>query len=211
MEILAKVEPVFQGNQKVLGDIQYTRATIEEHSGNLVKAKQHAYAALQSYEMLGDDRLLLKAEVNAAHYEFKDKKYVQSQILLERALARTVGDPFLELFVIKEYVETLLKLKQIRQAKQTIQQTLENKAQELNTHQRIRDKLLLLLSVAQNDRQHAEQLLFSEQAELKVRRLAFLFLRSLCIQAGDEVLLMKYSKIAYKIFNYKNVLDEEEL
>jgi tetratricopeptide (TPR) repeat protein len=207
-QILQTVETVFQDDPEKLSGAHYTRMKQKESQGDIEGAKKYAYLSLTCIQQHEVSYKIGIAQVNAAHYESMTGNYRESEQLLSAAVPNLKADRYSQLVAVKEYVKTLLQLKNAETAVQVIQEYLPR----ATDYPDLAAKLRILFSVATQDMTFAEQVSDDEKSSLKVRYLACRMLMNHFKTLRDgESLLRYYEKAEAVSAKPYNFLNEEDL
>jgi hypothetical protein len=192
LPLLSEVEQALEDDPGKQGAIYYAKGRIAEHARDLVGAKEYAYLALGSFQASCERFRIGQAEINVAHYEYLDQNYHRALQVLESAILHLRGYQAFELIAVKEYAKTLLRLKQRTRAKCVLSEFLPSSKAEPE----LESKLYILLSMATNDVQYAQQVAHDNQRDRQARLLACKYLISRYKAQYDSASLLKYYEMA---------------
>ncbi|MGB8954806.1 MAG: tetratricopeptide repeat protein, partial [Tumebacillaceae bacterium] len=149
---LAEVERVFVSSPKHAGAICYSKAMIAEHLGDLEGTKQNLYQSLTFSEMTQEPIRVGRAELNIAHFEYKNKNYETAKDYIEKAITHLNSDPEIKRIAFKVYAKLLLKMGERERALEIIKTALkEFSGTGIPT---LKAKFYILYSIATRDVQY---------------------------------------------------------
>ncbi|KEO85122.1 helix-turn-helix domain-containing protein [Tumebacillus flagellatus] len=204
-EMLQHVERVAATNFKALGMIAYTRMRIQEMRGEIKLAREYAYRSLEYFQRTENSKQIGTAYINVAHFEFETGDYRASANALEQAMKYAEGFEDILVHVVKDYVKTLLKLREFESARSVIQ-THENMAKDYPLYW---GKLQIMKTVAFDDPSFADRLVQDGSANVQIRYFASkCLLEFYALKGNAEMALSYYEKV--RIFsNTKSEFLEE--
>ncbi|TCP59376.1 Hermansky-Pudlak syndrome 3 (HPS3) protein [Tumebacillus sp. BK434] len=167
-EMLNLVEDVFSDDPSKLSMAYYTRMIMNEDRGELEQAKKLAYRSLELFEQTNDNKQIGRALINVAHYEYVLGNYKTSARLLGSAI--NIVKSFEEILIIalKEYVKSLLQLRDYHLALQIIDE-YDSLAQDYPEYW---GRLQIMRTVAKDDPSCAESVLNNTNLSVNLRYLA---------------------------------------
>lgn len=208
-KILNDIESFFISDPKRKGIINYSLAKISEQKGETEKASQYYYASLNAYRETEAPFFISKALHNTACFEFRCGNFATSKDLFEQALPDLSDHTFHRFVCTKEYCKTLISLGENKHAAELIASSLRKIGSKEMQH--LHDQFTLMLSLANDNPEHAEQLL-DRECDPGIKQLAYRLLMDLYDKRGDSYSLMKYYRMAKDIgFSSHNILFEEDL
>ncbi|ARU60500.1 hypothetical protein CBW65_04985 [Tumebacillus avium] len=202
---LKEVENALLERPESLGGLHYIRMKVNEDRGNLEIAREHAYQSLQYLEQTFDEEQICRAMVNVAHYEYLLKNYEKSAEILCSAMEKHEISHYTNIFIAKEYVKSLIKLKHFEVAKQVLNEYLTRSKEYSDLHA----KLSIFSSVVHNTPSYAEGVLKDTTINIEIRHKACAFLMSYYSYQDDSDLLMKYYKMGRMLSASKLVYFDE--
>ncbi|PWK16145.1 helix-turn-helix domain-containing protein [Tumebacillus permanentifrigoris] len=207
-EILQVVEQAFPDNSQVMGISFYTRMKMQEDRGDMKQAKEHAYRSLEFFEQTNNGNHIGKALYNAAYYEYILGNYEKSAKLLSSALKHVLPYEDVLVQVVKNYVKSLMKLRDYDTAIQVVEEYTE----VVKEYPEYAAKLKIMYSVAVDDPSYAESVINDATLSASVRYIASKCLTEYYYLKGDAVTAMRYyEKVRIYSSTKSEYLDEEEL
>ncbi|ASS76749.1 hypothetical protein CIG75_18595 [Tumebacillus algifaecis] len=187
-ELLQMVETVFVDDAETLAMAQYTRMIMQEDRGNIQKAMEHAYKSLEFFKQIDSNEQIAIALLNAAHYEYIIRNYTESAKLLSEAMhfAESFEDTLA--LIIKEYVKSLIQLKDYTTAIQLI----EEYASLTKQYPEYWGKLQIMYTVAKDDPSYAASVSRSDEFSRSVRFYACKCLMEFYFLKNDAETAMSY-------------------
>lgn len=209
--IISELEPLFESKPERSGALCYSYAMIEYQNGNKESAKQKLYQSLEYYCMAANEKNIGRAEHNVGYIEYATANYETAKKFFESALPRLSQHRYWYLVTVKDYIKTLIILREGNIAEELISHSL----QEVQTlgYLELEAKMLLLLSRVSNNPENAIHVVNEEKYGPKVRILGCKFLINFYKKIGDSSMFMKYHEVAEKISEKKfsDILFEEDL
>jgi tetratricopeptide (TPR) repeat protein len=187
-DLLGVVEETFADDPEKLGMVQYTRMKVQEERGNLELARNHAYRSLEHFEQTHNNRQIGHALINVAHYEYTLGNYKEAAQVLSTAIDTV--KPFEDILVlaVKEYVKSLMQLKD----HQTAIQVIEEYSDLVKDYPDYWGRLQIMYTVAKDDPSYAESVIDNSNVSVKVRYFACKCLMEFYYCRGDAETLMRY-------------------
>ncbi|ARU63006.1 hypothetical protein CBW65_20030 [Tumebacillus avium] len=206
--LLVVVEKEFAEDYEKLGMAQYTRMKMQEDRGNVERAKQHAIRSLELFQLTGDPLQIGTALLNVGHYEFLFGNFNECKKLLSSALEHVKSHDDICVHVVKNYVKTLMKLKDYQSAVQIIDEYTAL-AKEYPEYWA---KIKVMYAVAKDEPSFADSVINDTSASTSVRYIASKCLMEYFYLKGDAEQTMRYYE-KVRIFSHtkSEYLDEEEL
>ncbi|HEU4965745.1 MAG TPA: helix-turn-helix transcriptional regulator, partial [Bacilli bacterium] len=151
-DVLQITERAFAEDVEVMGQVEYTRMKVQEERGAIEQARVHAYRSYEFFEQTQNRRQISHASINTAHYEYLLGNYAASARILSDAI--DTSKPFEDILirVVKEYVKSLIQLREYEKATRVID-VFEALAAE---HPEIQSKLQIMKSTATGNPSFAE-------------------------------------------------------
>jgi tetratricopeptide (TPR) repeat protein len=210
IRFLGECENSFEVSPIHAGKICYSHASIAYKLGDIVEAREFLNKSLQHFQLTGNERSIGKAEHTLACVEYKIGNYNESKHLFEQAMIRLCPYDDVKFISIKDYIKTLLKLKEFPKARELIMNSLPEI--ESKGILEMKGLYLILLAIANNDPNSVETVLDMNDMPAYVKKLAFKYLAYYYKQIDDCQLFMKYSKMVDQFLDTNSdILDEEEL
>ncbi|TCP57776.1 hypothetical protein EV586_102220 [Tumebacillus sp. BK434] len=204
--MLAVVEEALADFPEAMGLAYYTRMKVCEDRGEIEEAKKYAYLSLEQFEQTNDEQIG-KALINTAHFEFLTKNYKKAAELLLTAIDKLIMHDYFMLIAVKEYVKTLVRLKEYEAASSLIEKHLPP-AQD---YPELHGKLQLLYSIAKETPEYAIKVCENDQLDKEVRYMASKYLTSYYSVKDDSDSVLKYYKLGRMLSNNRNEFHEGDL
>jgi tetratricopeptide (TPR) repeat protein len=196
-ELFREIEPLLADQPEPLGAMCYAQAKMAEHLGDDEEAKRIVVQSLRYYELTQDRNAIGRALINVAHYEFKTRQYVKAKVHLEKAILCVEDDLHTRLIAEKEYAKALIKLGDLQKAEEVIKDALL-RLKPLNRPD-VEGKFYVLLAIATDSCQFAEQICSQKKYGARVRHLACLYLIDYYKRMDDASSLLRYYRYAEEL------------
>lgn len=206
--LLDELKPDFDDSDpEFTGTLYLSQAITEQRLGDMAKVRDLLVHSLDYFRLTGNIDLIGRGEHNIAYHEYCVGNYYKSKELFEQTITTLADCGQSRLVAIKEYVKVLLKLNERKLAVQWI----DNSLQELEhvEHQHLKAQFLLLLTIATNDKAHAERVLDLENVGAEHKRWALKYLMNYCNKIGDAEGLMRYYKMVDEPMEVSAIFDGE--
>lgn len=200
------VESAFSTDPEKMGYANYARMKWHEHRGNLLKAKEYAYRALDYFQQTGDQEQIGKAMINVGHFEYHTGNYAESASILSSALEVLQMYEYSRLFAIKDYVKTLLKMKD----KSTAIQLIKGNSNLFDVYPDLYGKLQILYTFADENPAHADVVIRDTRVSDSIRYSACKCLMEHYTAKRDSDSVMRYYEESIMFSQNRNSFIDEE-
>jgi tetratricopeptide (TPR) repeat protein len=208
LDIINQVEEVFRSNPERSGVIAHAYAMIAFNRGDMDKYREKMYESLDCFSQTDNKLLIGKATHNVACIEYQFGNYEKSKELFEQAFVLLQDEPEIILYTVKDFAKTLLDLNLNQQVISMIEDYLP--IAESRKKADLQAKLLILLSTAKNNAEHAEKALSIVDASIATKLFACRYLLNYYVNANDVDSVIQYYKIEQSLRGSSNIYKEEE-
>lgn len=211
IEVVKKVEGVFQTDPSRYAALCYTLAMMAYDSGSMVLAREKLIESLECYRRTDNQKEIGRAEHCVAFIEYKLGNLPDAKLMFEKAIDTL--DPYQEakLTAVKDFIKVLIKMDDHELASEYITRSLQEMAvtKPMNT---LTIKFQLLSSMCQNDPAPALSILEVDEADNEFKFLASKILLAHYSKVDDAHSVLKYYKMMERFaLNRSDVLGEGDL
>lgn len=193
-EMLELVEEVSAGNYEALGIVSYTRMVMYSDRGDLEKAREYAYQSLEHFSKTSNKKQIGYGHLNVAKAEYILGNYAVSAEILGNAIEIVQGIEFILAFVIKDYVRSLIKLRDYEKANLVA----ENYESIIQSFPDCWNKMRIMYTVLKEDPKYADEISMDLHQSLECRTLACKCLFEYYAKRGDAEQAMRYYELERK-------------
>ncbi|KEO84501.1 helix-turn-helix domain-containing protein [Tumebacillus flagellatus] len=206
LHTLSIVETAFKDDPEKMGYANYVRMKWQEHRGDMIKAKEYSYIALEFFKRTGKMDQIGRAMINVGHFEFHTGNYEVAKQILWSAIEVLESFDYPRLFAVKDYVKALLKLGQKSSASELIREFSHLASDYPDIH----GKLMILYSMAADDPTYAVSVSDDLSQGVSVRYSACKYLMEYYTLERDSESVMQYYEKGRAIIKQKSGLIDEE-
>jgi tetratricopeptide (TPR) repeat protein len=205
-EMLQFVEGISSDDHQVLGVVAYSRMVMYGDRGNFERAKKYAYQSLEHFTKTNDTKQIGHGHINLARTEYLLGNYTASAEILASALEIVSDFDHILVRVVKDYVKSLLKLRDYDTAIQVVEkyETVTKRFPEYW------NKLQIMYSVLRDDPQYADSVVNDLQSSVEVRTLACKCLFEYYAKRGDSESALRYYELERKYSRDNSEFVDEE-
>lgn len=200
-EMLQFVEEISTDNPRVLGVVAYSRMVMYGDRGDLDQAKKFAYQSLEHFSKANDPKQIGHGHINAARTEYLLGNYAASAEMLSKALEIVFHIDHILVRVVKDYVRSLMKLRDYKTAAQIVEK-YESNTKKFPEYW---NKIQIMQSVLKDDPTYEDNIANDLQASTEARALACQCLFEYYANRGDS-----HSALRYYELKRKNLRDNSE-
>ncbi|TCP59120.1 hypothetical protein EV586_101336 [Tumebacillus sp. BK434] len=204
-QTLDVVEGVFAEDPMKMGYASYARMKWHEHRGNIEKAKEYSYIALDYFHQTNDISQIGKAQINVAHFEYLVGNYQKSKETLSFAMSSLKSYDYFYLLAVKDYIKVLLQLSENDAAVQAIEANVSRATE----YPDFMGMFQIMKSVALDDPQYAIDVSGDLKLSDNIRGVAYKCLMEHYASKGDAESLMRYYEKVRTFSFKKNEFFEE--
>lgn len=186
-EMLQLVEQSFSDDYETLGMVAYSRMVMYGERGKLEQARKYAYQSLEHFTKTNNKKQIGYGYLNVANAEYKLGNYDGSVQVLDSAFGVVQDFDQMIAFVVKDYVRSLIKLREYERATKIAEkyETITKQFPECW------NKIQIMYSVLKGDPKYADNIVNDLQASVKVRTLACKCLFEYYAKRGDSELALR--------------------
>jgi tetratricopeptide (TPR) repeat protein len=193
-EMLQLVEEISTDDDTVLGIVAYSRMVMCSDRGNLEHARKYAYQSLEHFIKTNDNKQIGHGHINVARIEYLLGNYAVSAKILASALEIVHDFDYLLVRVVKDYVRSLMKLRDY----DTATQIVEKYQSVTKQFPEYWNKMQIMYTVLKDDPKYADEISKDLHASVEARILACKCLFEYYAKRGDSESALRYYKLERK-------------
>jgi tetratricopeptide (TPR) repeat protein len=193
-EMLQLVEQTSADDHNALGMVAYARMVMYGDRGSLEQAREYAYLSLEHFSKTNNKKQIGHGHINVARIEYLLGNYAVSAEILASALEIVNDFDHMLVRVVKDYVRTLIKLRDYDTAIQVVEK-YEPVTKQFPEYW---GKMQIMYTVLKDDPKYADQISKDLHASVEVRSLACKCLFEYYAKRGDSESALRYYELERK-------------